>query len=489
MDDRAMRNDGASGAVQGQLAAVLSMLAGTASFAALAITVLLALPLPRSCGLALRLLWLGCAMAVAYVFSFAKPARALEPLMPRSLFAAALCALLVLMPLSGLLMAGQEPGALDFALWASHGAGMGLGVLLCGRVWNGFYRENPHAHPMYSMLAVTAMAAFSLCFSVVFAPRGFAVAATAVFAACTASCLVFNLSRCRLQGGAAPSSVRKHRLPLRAITHVSALGLYLGYCSARELSVPDGGLPLLLALPMFVLAALALLVIERHSQRGITFAFAGRIALPVGVSGALVAWLPDLALACHIQFALAVLGCSFFMLYHWKFITHWSVRYNVIATAQTAFGVIAPTTGMFAGWALQSVAVAFGLDGGLASWAMAGMMLFCYVLVSAIMPYGSQIRIADAERPLDGLAEDAGAWKTALAHLSDSFGLTARERDILALLARGRNIPFISSHLSISQHTVKTHVYRIYSKLEVGSQQELITLAEHCLEGLRAIAK
>lgn len=47
------------------------------------------------------------------------------------------------------------------------------------------------------------------------------------------------------------------------------------------------------------------------------------------------------------------------------------------------------------------------------------------------------------------------------------------------LLARGRNTEIIHQELVISTHTVKTHTYRIYRKLNISSQQELIGLVEH----------
>lgn len=56
--------------------------------------------------------------------------------------------------------------------------------------------------------------------------------------------------------------------------------------------------------------------------------------------------------------------------------------------------------------------------------------------------------------------------------------LTEREKEIFSMLARGRNGSFIQEHYVISRNTVKTHVKRIYKKLDVHSQQELIDLVE-----------
>lgn len=60
--------------------------------------------------------------------------------------------------------------------------------------------------------------------------------------------------------------------------------------------------------------------------------------------------------------------------------------------------------------------------------------------------------------------------------LAESHGLSQRERDVLDLLALGRNGREIQDRLVVSRNTVKTHVRHIYRKLGVHSQQELIDM-------------
>lgn len=64
------------------------------------------------------------------------------------------------------------------------------------------------------------------------------------------------------------------------------------------------------------------------------------------------------------------------------------------------------------------------------------------------------------------------------AELSESGGLTSREAEVLALLARGRNVAYIQESLTLSRNTVKSYVARVYGKLDVHSHQELIDLVE-----------
>ena len=62
--------------------------------------------------------------------------------------------------------------------------------------------------------------------------------------------------------------------------------------------------------------------------------------------------------------------------------------------------------------------------------------------------------------------------------IRERYGLTAREAEILELLARGKNAITIQEDLSISYGTIKTHKQSIYAKLDVHSQQELLAFVE-----------
>lgn len=70
----------------------------------------------------------------------------------------------------------------------------------------------------------------------------------------------------------------------------------------------------------------------------------------------------------------------------------------------------------------------------------------------------------------------------ACSYITGHYGLTPREHEIVALLARGRNGVRIQETLVISRNTYKTHIRHIYEKLSVHDQQEVIDLVEHyCL--------
>jgi DNA-binding NarL/FixJ family response regulator len=56
----------------------------------------------------------------------------------------------------------------------------------------------------------------------------------------------------------------------------------------------------------------------------------------------------------------------------------------------------------------------------------------------------------------------------------DESGLSPRESEVLALIAKGFSFAEIARLLTISQHTVTTHVKKIYQKLAVHSRGEAV---------------
>jgi DNA-binding NarL/FixJ family response regulator len=62
--------------------------------------------------------------------------------------------------------------------------------------------------------------------------------------------------------------------------------------------------------------------------------------------------------------------------------------------------------------------------------------------------------------------------------VEDSFELlTTREREVLQLLAEGKNNKDVAALLNLSLYTVETHRSNIFQKLNLHSQAELILYA------------
>jgi DNA-binding NarL/FixJ family response regulator len=59
------------------------------------------------------------------------------------------------------------------------------------------------------------------------------------------------------------------------------------------------------------------------------------------------------------------------------------------------------------------------------------------------------------------------------------YQLTAREKEILTSLSKGNSYKLIASEFEISIDTVRTHIKKIYEKLQVHSQTEAVSKAIH----------
>ena len=94
------------------------------------------------------------------------------------------------------------------------------------------------------------------------------------------------------------------------------------------------------------------------------------------------------------------------------------------------------------------------------------------------------IKAAQAGQP-PLAAEAAKALITcALQPVEPERGLTHREMQVLAMMAEGLNNAEIAQKIYVSRSTVKAHVSRILTKLEVSSRTEAVSVAhrEHILE-------
>lgn len=112
---------------------------------------------------------------------------------------------------------------------------------------------------------------------------------------------------------------------------------------------------------------------------------------------------------------------------------------------------------------------ALNSESGLSEY-MASVFICLFVLLLALLvdrlPF-SKTRFEEAE------AETASE-NAAIANLAQEYGLT--EREVLELMANGRNIPAIAKILYVSESTVRTHNKHIFKKMNVHTRQECLDL-------------
>lgn len=76
-----------------------------------------------------------------------------------------------------------------------------------------------------------------------------------------------------------------------------------------------------------------------------------------------------------------------------------------------------------------------------------------------------------------GLSESE-AFDAKCRSIAKLYQLSPREAEILPYLAKGRNNAYLQDKFVISPHTAKSHIYNIYRKLDIHSQQKLMDFVE-----------
>lgn len=79
----------------------------------------------------------------------------------------------------------------------------------------------------------------------------------------------------------------------------------------------------------------------------------------------------------------------------------------------------------------------------------------------------------------DSIAIFYGSLPATCDAISQQYGLTPREEEVLILLAQRKSVADIEVELFISNPTAKTHVRNIYRKLGIHKRAELLAMVGH----------
>ncbi len=149
--------------------------------------------------------------------------------------------------------------------------------------------------------------------------------------------------------------------------------------------------------------------------------------------------------------------------------------------AAIALAYALPRCGLFVG---VSVAGLVGVGSGADFVLTAGIAFAClYLILMVIWAVNARERkraeaaAREAARQVGSLRREAdGARRARCDEVARAHDLTAREADVLYLLAQGRDTDSIAEACSLAKNTVKSYRKAIYAKLGVHSRQEVIDL-------------
>ncbi|MDR2493567.1 MAG: helix-turn-helix transcriptional regulator [Coriobacteriales bacterium] len=188
--------------------------------------------------------------------------------------------------------------------------------------------------------------------------------------------------------------------------------------------------------------------------------------------------------ASNSIFTFATYICfEFFMWVEFCVISH---RYRISPILVTGVGRAFVVIGMFL---IQNLMSATPITARIA---FSDDMLHTFIVVALIVGYSLLPREGDirAMSILEKEVADTGQQEPATGdyrlkrffarcgRIANQYLLSSRETEVFYLLAKGRNAAYIAKNLYISEGTVHTHTWRIYKKLDVHSQQELIDMVD-----------
>ena len=154
---------------------------------------------------------------------------------------------------------------------------------------------------------------------------------------------------------------------------------------------------------------------------------------------------------------------------------------------QAPVRLFVPSFGFAVGWGLATAfTAAFGAHSDAFMYMRLGVAIVLVVVVMVFIPVKEHHAVDGSSPSGERVTTTVVTVDTSESDLFEArcdavaklYQLSPRESEILRYLAKGRNAAYIQEELVISPHTVKSHIYNIYRKLDIHSQQKLMDFVE-----------
>jgi len=167
--------------------------------------------------------------------------------------------------------------------------------------------------------------------------------------------------------------------------------------------------------------------------------------------------------------------CMFYMLV-WVYLSQTARAYRITPRTVFGFGLgfayAGCLLGTFFGGALTSFYELSYRAQSLIALLCAGTMLIAFLFIADNRTLALLI---DAE---DDRPQTPRRFRLRVEEVAQTYGLTAKETEVLMLAAKGRTTQRIKEELGISTGTANTHLMHIYKKLDVHDRQQLLDMLD-----------
>lgn len=278
-----------------------------------------------------------------------------------------------------------------------------------------------------------------------------------------------------------PFVIERFKSPLQLCTICFVMGMSSGFVVTSYELLPESFYQvscLFVVLGTFMAAVLAYASHFRLKMGAWGLMF--RVALPLMAVSYLLLPFPAYG---FVGPGIHALGYQYFFVLLWPLLGSPQLRHRLPALATIGGGLGAVQAGQAVGSALWICAFA---GGGTSADPMALSLASGVAMLLALM------LAVMFERPVFAWAEmqpgkqaDVGSspnYEQLMGLVGARYELSPREVEVLALIGRGHTRQNVADTLGVSLQTAKTHVARIYHKLDVHSQQEMLDVLEACRE-------
>ena len=235
--------------------------------------------------------------------------------------------------------------------------------------------------------------------------------------------------------------------------------------------------PVGLILPTIAIGVCLVIIVRMHlTERVMSLEMLETSCFALIIIGMIVVSGSRFHIATYIGFSFVIVAWFLFRSLSQGLLLRQTLERSVSATSIFAVTQISTSIGIPIGWAIAMLMSYFGDDGNAIN--------LCSAIISIVMLVLALFRFPLEQPQQHDFVQEAEEnspsrnFTVEVLIVAEHYHLSPRESEILCYLARGYSAKHIAETLTLSEHTVKTHTYRIYQKMNVHTKQELVTLVE-----------
>lgn len=283
-----------------------------------------------------------------------------------------------------------------------------------------------------------------------------------------------------LESGRRASFADLWRSIVAIVAHSTCLGFALYYLTMES----GRGYALFLA-GLAIVAASVLMVTDAARSQRIDEGLQLKMLAPMAALGLLpVAFVGQAGWLVCCLFLLAGFMTQYILA--WSAVSEHTRVYQLAPIAAFSYGRLGNVAGVGIGYLLGILTFHGAAPGQLTTPAVPSAIVLVLVFAQAYVLREHYPYRLEALEPSAGEQKPAamrgggegGSWHRRCEQFSDYHHLSPRQKEVLVMLAKGRNAEYVQEKLFISGHTAKAHIYNIYRKTDVHSHRELIDCIE-----------